>query len=1049
LKFFNAVAHQPGVATELDATFAELQRCDQTPAQIAQNLDALNPALADKLHDLALLHAEYANFLGQDRLDPQRRLDEALASIQRCASLRAADVYVDGFYDFTQHQRRVLAGLGKVCPSVNITLCIDPKSECIENPHRNPEELDLFHKTEEAYRRLWFTFSEEGVKLEKPVILDSPRRFADPQLAALEQWSGDSIAAPGNGIRMIVAPDRRAEVDAAARWVVDLIASGHRYRDIAVLMRGEEEYRDLIDASFREHGIPFFVDRRRTAAHHPMLRLIRAAIAVARQNFAHDAMMALLKTGLVGLSAVEADNLENYVLLHGIAHETWIKPDSWTGNRRVKIEEDADSPPAPSQAENIDNLRRRVVQRLNPFVQSVKSAPRLPVRDFATAVFKLLEAFEVRTQIVMWMKAAEEASHLEERGEHERVWAELVKLVDELVDLFGDERISLNDFQAILDSALESFDLALAPPTVDQVLVGAVDRMRTPPLKACVVLGLAEGQFPRAGKEDTVFSSADRRALAARKIDLDPDTQRRLLDETFWAYIAVTRASHHLLLTRSIAAGDGRAVAPSPYWRTIAERFPGIEPQAAPREDDLSPAGIATPRQLVSALMCWVRAGGKTDDTWAAVYQWLADDSSRRPAKSPAIDTVRYRAWKALSHQNNAILSRKNSADLFTSPLNVSIRQLESFAACPFQHFLRHGLGLAQRQEREVRAVDLSQVYHDVLDHLVRNLISSGKSWVDLEEPQVRQILSDLTKNLGKQLRDELMVSTARNRYLLDHIERTLRSVAAAQKAAAARGQFRAAFTNVRFGGAPSARPNPSRPDPLPALMVQSARGTSVEIRGKIDRIDLLPDGSACVVDYRLRIDSLNAARAFHGLSLQLLTYLLFLEKNGKHLLPTGKLATMAGFCVELLRQVRKQSPEGALSPDDPLFHLLVKPRGVFDHRCASKFDAELSDGESEVVAMFVKKDGELGKRNTGDAVLPEEFAALLAHAEKRIGELSDRIVSGEISIRPSRLGRVAPCPQCEFRDVCRFEPAPGAYVELEPMKREQMLQRVMEEHSG
>ena len=53
-------------------------------------------------------------------------------------------------------------------------------------------------------------------------------------------------------------------------------------------------------------------------------------------------------------------------------------------------------------------------------------------------------------------------------------------------------------------------------------------------------------------------------------------------------------------------------------------------------------------------------------------------------------------------------------------------------------------------------------------------------------------------------LRDELMLSTARNRYLLAHIEKTLRSVAAAQKAAASRGDFRSAWTNIRFGGEPS-----------------------------------------------------------------------------------------------------------------------------------------------------------------------------------------------------------------------------------------------------
>jgi ATP-dependent helicase/nuclease subunit B len=1091
LKYFHAVAHQPGVAAELDATFSELHRCDQNAGQIAQNLDQLNPALAAKLHDLALLHHAYSEFLGGDKLDPQKLLAEALAAVERCQSLRQAQIFVDGFYDFTQHQRRVLAGLARVCPEMSITLCVDPKSPSVADPHKIPPDLSLFHKTEEAYRRLWFVFNEEKIALEKPVLLSVTGRFSNAALSALEAWTGSSAAPTGDAIQMIAAPDRRAEVDAAARWIRQWVGRGHRYRDVAVLMRSEEDYRDLIDASFREHGIPFFADRRRSAAHHPLLRLIRSALAVAKQNYSHDSMMAILKTGLVGLNSAETDTLENYVLLHGIAHGTWITPEPWSGRRRPVDESEEGAMPAPTPAQIADGLRRRVVEKLIPFVNSVTGATRprarsspspstlgegrgeglvasdrergsphpnpLPeyqergsegqktavsVRDLANAVFNLLEAFGVRAQIVAWMKNAEQVSRLEERGEHESVWKELIKLFDELVGLFGDERISLDDFIAILDSALEGFDVALAPPTVDQVLIGAVDRTRTPPLAACVVLGLSEGQFPRASSEDTVFSDADRRALSAKKIDLDPDTQRRLLDESFWGYIAFTRASGRLLLTRSISDAAGRPAGPSPLWLEITGRFPNITVESAPRGDDLALSSIGTPRQLITALMRWVRAGASQNDDLAGVYQWLAG----REMKSDAIDTVRYRAWKALSHEYVAHLSPRLAAEIFVPPLNVTIGQLESFAGCPFQHFARFGLGLKDRARSEVSGADLSQVYHDVLEKLVGNLIRSRQAWSDLDKPALQQSISELTAQLGAQLRDQLMLSTARNRFLLDHIEQTLHRVAASQKAAAERGEFRAAFTNVRFGAANSK----SAPPTILALAVTTPKGNQVTIRGKIDRVDILPDGSASVVDYRMSAARLDAARAYHGLSLQLLTYLLVLEKNGRHLTRTGEtgpgqLAPAAAFCVQLLRWVESKNPEDALSPDDPLFPLRVRPRGIFDSSQAGKFDKNLVDGSSEVVSIFIRKDGQLGRRSTTDAVLPDEFAAIMAHIERRIGELADRIVSGDISIRPSRIGRSTPCPHCEFRDLCRFEPSPGGYLDLPPMNREEMLARVME----
>jgi ATP-dependent helicase/nuclease subunit B len=553
-------------------------------------------------------------FLGQDRIDPDRRLAEALAAIGRCRSLPQADVFVDSFYDFTGSERKVIAALGKVCKSTSITLTLDPASPCIANFHHVPDEMSLFHRGERAYRKLWFTLQEEGVEVLEPALLKEPRRFKSKRLAALEDaFSGSpqvsaaqaaasakDRAAPGNpAIQLIEAPDFQAEVDAVARWIRLLVTGPMRYRDIVVLMRSQQDYQHLLDVSFREHNIPFFVDRRRSASHHPLLRLIRAALAVANGERSHEAMIAVIKTGLVGLTDSDADALENYALLHGIDHETWISPQPWTGRRSRREESDQ---AWVDEAPRMDALRRRVVDPLWRFVQSTAGGERTSVASLASAVFRLLEDFHCRDQIVQWMDRAMAAGELEERGEHERVWDELVELFDELVDLFGDEAIGLKDFSAVLDSALEGFDLALTPPTVDQVLVGVVDRTRVPAVKACAVLGLAEGQFPRVSLEESIYTDADRRALGRNEIDLDPDSSRRLLDEQFLGYLALSRASERLLLTRTASDEAGRPVEASPLWRRVVEIVPDAPLAQLPHEEMLPLRHVATPRQLVGSL---------------------------------------------------------------------------------------------------------------------------------------------------------------------------------------------------------------------------------------------------------------------------------------------------------------------------------------------------------------------------------------------------------------------------------------------------------------
>jgi ATP-dependent helicase/nuclease subunit B len=1047
LQFFSSVAHQPGVAAELDGTFSEMERSGQEAPtieeQLSQTAASLNPALRAKLHDLSLIYSRYTQFLGQDRLDPNRRLTGALAAIEHCHSLRNCDVYIDSFYDFTGSERLAIASLAKVCRSLSVTLTIDPQDPCIASPHHIPADTSLFHRSLQAYRHLHFALKDKAVAIESPILLNEPQRFHTPQLIQLEHVflsSPNSAKAPTNNtnpppIQLIEAPDRRAEVDAAARWIRHLTTTGLRYRDIAVLMRTDADYHDLIQASFREHNIPFFVDRRRTASHHPLLRLIRAAIAVALTNWSHEPMMALLKTGLVGLSDAETDALENYVLLHGIHHAVWITDRPWTGRRR-HTEESEESTTAPNPG-NIDALRRRLVNPIAHFVRNVNAAPQTPVRQLAAALFRLLEALQCRQQIVEWMQRATDEQNLEESGEHERVWDELVKLFDELVDLFGDEPISLKDFSTILDSALEGFDLALTPPTVDQVLIGTVDRTRTPAIKACVLLGLSEGQFPRAGREDSVFTDSDRRALGKSNIDLDPDTARQLLDENFLGYLAMTRASDHLLITRSATDHNGRPTAPSSLWQRIIDNIPTVPVNPVPREDDLPRELIATPRQLVCSLMRWVRSGANDSD-WLPIYQWLA---THAPADD-AIDTMRSRAWKALSYKNDAILDPTRAASLFSSPLNVTARQLESFRMCPYQHFARHSLRLSTRERRDVTGADLSNIYHEVLDNLVRDLIQARQGWQNLDDTESKRKISRLTEKLGGQLRDELMLSTARNRYLLSHIERTLTLIASAQKTAAEQGDFRPAFPSLRFGPQTG---NAATDPRLPPLTINTPAGNQVHLRGKIDRIDQLPDGSACTIDYRLRADRLDPTSTFHGLTLQLLTSLLVLEKNGRHLNPNGNLTPSAAFCVQLLRGIRRQNPEDSLSPDDPLFHLAIKPRGLFHLSLANKLDKTLTEGPSKVLHLYIKKDGAIGHPNTSEAAAPDEFAALLQHVEERIGEAADEIIAGRIDIRPYRMGTTTPCSTCEFRPLCRLEPSPGCYNDLEPMARPEMLQRIKE----
>src|SRR5262249_35236569 len=174
LSYYNSTARQVGLATELDATFSELERSGRSVDDLSAVIEELQSTtespdsapFLNKLRDLRLLYAQYTLYLGQDRIDPHRRLEQVLAAVGDCKRVQNSTVFVDGFLEFSDPERRILAGLAKVARDIRITLLLDPASSVLKDVHALPDEMGLFHRTEDAYRRLWFAFNEAEVAVD-------------------------------------------------------------------------------------------------------------------------------------------------------------------------------------------------------------------------------------------------------------------------------------------------------------------------------------------------------------------------------------------------------------------------------------------------------------------------------------------------------------------------------------------------------------------------------------------------------------------------------------------------------------------------------------------------------------------------------------------------------------------------------------------------------------------------------------------------------------------------------------------------------------------
>jgi ATP-dependent helicase/nuclease subunit B len=250
-------------------------------------------------------------------------------------------------------------------------------------------------------------------------------------------------------------------------------------------------------------------------------------------------------------------------------------------------------------------------------------------------------------------------------------------------------------------------------------------------------------------------------------------------------------------------------------------------------------------------------------------------------------------------------------------------------------------------------------------------------------------------------------------------------------------GTFRPAHAGVAFGDGKR----------LPAYSIATPCGAEVRLGGQIDRVDVVSDGAdagaVAVFDYKLSGGPLQVGSVVYGLSLQLLTSLLVLEASGKDL--GGRpVVPAAAFYLQLLRGLQQvDHPDEAVDPDSVEFRLRHKPRGLFDSRFLQALDAAATPGQSsKVVNAYVRKDGQIGNPDRSDAADAQAFTALLSFVRTRLGQIADEVMAGRIDAAPYRIGKVTPCPRCEYRPVCRFEPMVNGYRHLVPLKRSDALDR-------
>jgi len=1037
LQLFGAETAWSGLSRQMAQTITELHQYAKTPDDVEKLLSELEKDERQhlavlKFADIGLVFSEYLKFIEGNFIDPDAQLMRACGAVAASNLAKGARLWVDGFAGFTTAEFAILAELLKMAKDVHIALCLDPSNIDLKNPDiEKLDDVGLFNPTERVFCSLFELVKKSRLKVAEPLILRRAIRFSQcRELAHVErhvfEFQAPKVPA-SNNIRIVSAPNERAEVQFVGRQILQLVREkDFRYRDIAVIASDIDRYEHYIRAYFEDYGVPYFIDKRRPLNHHPVVQLVSSALQAVTGGFMYGDIFAYLKADLVPIKSYDIDVLENYCLAYGISARDWQSDNPWhfAGPDNERFDE-----------RQINEIRMKVSRSLlelrDRLCPADGQAKALGAEEFTQAVFNFLEQLDVKETIGSWIKQANEKKDLAAADEHRQFYNQFLDIFDELVEVFAGQTMKADDYLAILHSAFSQLTLAFIPPALDQVLVGSIERSRHPDLRVVFLIGTTQKQFPVPLTSDSILTDEDRIAAESADFPLAATSTQTLAERQYLAYIAFTRPSEFLWVTYPSVDDKGAAVQRSQFIGDLESLFENLGEESIAGKA-INVENVHSEAELADLLCCGLgrdrclpEAGNDSR------YEELLDVICSNEQFTELGSKVLY----ALDYHNRASLESDIVKELFGRRIKSSATRLGTFAACPYRYFARYTLELKERQEFKFEPLDVGSFYHHVLDALLKRLNKEGKDFAATDDGElIRLLKEEIEKLTGEDSFISNFVSRrGYNEFIINSAGRVLEDCVMAIAQMVRTGSFRPKFSEVSFGQAKGSC------DTLGNYELELPDGRVLSLDGKIDRLDFADAGDekiTLVLDYKRRETSFGWSEFCHGLDMQLPIYMLAVRNASN---PCTK--NVAGAFYMPIEISPKKSTLGKLPDRSDSFE--YKAKGIFDGEFYRQLDGQTDSGWSRFYNFCVTaKDEQYGNYARSGALKPNDFESLLRFAGQRIIHLAQEIVSGKIDAGPYRLGQVSPCSYCKYKPVCRFDWQINDYNFLESLSKSRVLER-------
>ena len=952
LKLLGGNLKKTGFISELKSVFSEFMQYDVQAEDLEKLMRSVGEGTAfyHKLQDMKIIYQAFQSYLGESYITGEEILEELCRAVPRSALLKDSVLVLDGFTGFTPVQDKLLKLLLGVCEDVVVTVTVG----------RNQSKHPLFALSDKTMTSLRALAGEQGVTIKRPVELyqkpiyrfrdNGPLEFLESHLF---RYSREKYEEEQDRIQIFSGKQPQDETGFVAQRIRNLVRTrGMRYREIAVIASDMNAYANHVERAFVAYDIPFFMDHKRSILLNSFVEYLRSLLAMTEQNFTYESVFRYLRTGLTGFQTDEIDILENYCVAMGIkGYGRW--QETWIHAARGMSESDL---------AQVNAIRVRFLEGIAQVTQVLKKRSKT-VEEITRALHDHFVEQELQQKVKGYERRFALAGELSLEKEYAQIYRIVMDLFDQLVELLGKEKISLRAYCELLDTGLEEAKIGIIPPSLDQVVVGDIERTRIQDVKVIFFLGVNDNHIPGNAAAKGLLSERDRERFSDAKITLAPSAKEKAFQQKFYLYLLLTKPSDGIVLSFSRAGADGKTLRPAYLVSDLLKMFPRLHVREI---DERVNAAELTRETGVSYLVKGLQKKSEgLSGAWQELYSWYRKHPEWCRQIEQLLEATFYR-------KPTERLTRETAEQLYGNVLHNSVSRLEKFSACAYAHFLSYGLKLREREVYQFQALDTGNLLHKAMERYAKKLERENTSWTAVSVENQEALVAECVEEAISYLGNTVLYSSARNESMILRLKNLMkRSVWAITKQLETEAFVPRGF-EVQYES-----------DVIPL-----EDGHTMQTRGKIDRIDL-GETEDCVrvkvIDYKTGKKVFHLGEVYHGLQMQLVVYL-----------------------NEAMKQEKQKQPEKQ-----------VVPGGLYYFHIQNPLLAREDNQEAQEKAML-KAFSPQGL--SGASLSEEDFSLVQSFAEHKMKEIGNEMMRGTIEISPYAKGQYTGCGLCPYHSVCGFD---------------------------